>query len=106
MVRAAQEMKVRPLDGRSTSKSRLPVDATHLRRVRLSKGMTLEQVADKAGVNAGYLSKCERGLRRLSVDSLLVVAAALGLGDVVAALAPFASRTRRREGREGRSRVA
>lgn len=61
-----------------------------LRAVRRARGMSLREVATRAGVDAGQLSKVERGERQLSVDALQRVAAVLGLHELAALLLPYA----------------
>lgn len=48
-----------------------------LRKLRHDRGMTLESVADKAGVTKGFLSLAERGKTRVSVPTLLRICDAL-----------------------------
>lgn len=50
-----------------------------LRSVRIGKGLTLEAVADLAGITKGFLSLAERGLTRVSVPNLLAICAALDI---------------------------
>lgn len=50
-----------------------------LRRIRQHKGMTLEQVSEKSGINTGNLSRMERGQQGWSHESLTNIAAALGV---------------------------
>jgi len=60
-----------------------------LREVRLARGLTLAQVAGRAGMTMAHLSRVERGEKQLSVGALHRVAGALGLDDVTHALAPY-----------------
>lgn len=48
-----------------------------LRRLRREKGLTLHQVAEKAGLSASFLSQLETGQTNLSVSSLRQIASAL-----------------------------
>ena len=48
-----------------------------LRRYRREAGLTLQQVADAAGVTAGFLSQAERNLTGISISSLANLAKAL-----------------------------
>lgn len=50
-----------------------------LRLARLEKGLTLTELAQKAGVSAGYLSDIERGHALPAVETLSDLAAALGV---------------------------
>ncbi len=49
-----------------------------LRRLRLAKGLSLQQVAGTAGLSVGFVSQAERGLSQLSVKALQDLGAALG----------------------------
>ena len=53
-----------------------------LTEARISKGMLQAEVADKLGKNQSFVSKYERGERRLDLPEFLEVADALGI-DVV-----------------------
>lgn len=57
----------------------------NLRRLRVAKGLTIEDLADKARVGASYLSRLERGEENVSVLTLakLVRAVSAKLADVV-----------------------
>jgi transcriptional regulator with XRE-family HTH domain len=48
-----------------------------LREIRLAQGLSLSDVASRAGVTKGFLSQAERGLTRVSVPTLLGICAAL-----------------------------
>lgn len=50
-----------------------------LRALRTSQGLTLEQVAERANIAISTLSRLESGQRRLSLDHLPGLAAALGV---------------------------
>lgn len=50
-----------------------------IRKIRQSKGLTLEDVAYAAGTDAGNLSRIERGLQRCVHELLEGIAAGLGL---------------------------
>ena len=51
-----------------------------IRKVRLSKGMTLAQVAEKIGWSKANLSNLERGVQKgMKVDTLQRIAAAMGV---------------------------
>ena len=51
--------------------------ASNMRRIRLERRMTQEQVAEHSETTAVYVSGCERGLRNMSVGSLSKIAFAL-----------------------------
>jgi len=51
--------------------------------------MTLQETADKAGIDVGQLSRIERGIGGLSIRSLRRLAKALQLSDLERRLAPF-----------------
>lgn len=58
-----------------------PVDARvrrRLRELRLAQGLTLSQVADRANIDLSTLSRLESGKRRLALDHIQPLAAALG----------------------------
>lgn len=50
-----------------------------LRELRTDRGLTLKQVADRASLDISTLSRLESGKRRLALDHLPVLAAALGV---------------------------
>ncbi|BBZ43543.1 helix-turn-helix domain-containing protein [Mycobacterium parmense] len=50
-----------------------------LRRLRLQRGMTLQEVGDRAGIDVSTLSRLESGKRRLALDHLPRLAAALSV---------------------------
>lgn len=59
-----------------------PVDARvrrRLRELRTTQGLTLQQVADRANIDLSTLSRLEAGKRRLALDHLPALAAALGV---------------------------
>jgi transcriptional regulator with XRE-family HTH domain len=59
-----------------------PVDARvrrRLRELRSERGLTLQQVADRASIDISTLSRLESGKRRLALDHLPALAAALGV---------------------------
>jgi transcriptional regulator with XRE-family HTH domain len=49
----------------------------NIRRLRKDRGATQEDLADDAGLDAGYLGKIERGLENPSLKKLVGIAAAL-----------------------------
>jgi len=69
-----------------------PVDARarrRLRELRTERGMTLQQVAERANIDLSTLSRLESGKRRLALDHIPALAAALGVSaDELLASAP------------------
>jgi transcriptional regulator with XRE-family HTH domain len=60
-----------------------PVDARvrrRLRELRSEQGLTLQQVAERANIDVSTLSRLEAGKRRLALDHLQSLSAALGVG--------------------------
>ena len=58
-----------------------PVDARvrrRLRELRTERGLTLQQVAERASIDVSTLSRLEAGKRRLAIDHIPALAAALG----------------------------
>jgi transcriptional regulator with XRE-family HTH domain len=49
-----------------------------LRRIRVSRGLKLRDVASKSGVSLGYLSEIENGRKEVSSDFLFWVCEAIG----------------------------
>ena len=59
-----------------------PVDARvrrRLRELRTARGLTLQQVAERASIDLSTLSRLESGKRRLALDHIPALAAALGV---------------------------
>jgi transcriptional regulator with XRE-family HTH domain len=50
-----------------------------IRTLREERGMTLETLAESAGISASYLSEVERGLKRPSSDVVAKIAEAFGM---------------------------
>ena len=50
-----------------------------LRELRTERGLTLQQVAERASIDISTLSRLEAGKRRLALDHLPALAAALGV---------------------------
>jgi transcriptional regulator with XRE-family HTH domain len=69
-----------------------PVDARvrrRLREFRAEQGLTLQQVAERASIDVSTLSRLEAGKRRLALDHLPALAAALGVSaDALLGVAP------------------
>ena len=57
----------------------IPADVNNLRELRIKKGMSLEQVAEKLGISFGYVSLLERGLRGMSADRMVEFANLYGV---------------------------
>jgi XRE family transcriptional regulator, regulator of sulfur utilization len=51
----------------------------NVRRLRLERKMTQEELAQKAGINRSYLGSVERGGRRTSMENIARLAKALGV---------------------------
>ena len=61
--------------GKTTKKSFAEV----LREMRQEKGLSQEELADRAGLHRTYISQVERGLKSPSLRSLEQIARALGV---------------------------
>lgn len=64
-------------------------DVSALRAARLRAGLSLRQVAQRASMNPGHLSRVERGQEGLSTSSLRRLAQVIGLNELAAQLAEF-----------------
>lgn len=53
--------------------------ALNLKQLRVQRGLTLEQLAQRSSLTRSYLSKIERGISMPSIESALGVAAALDI---------------------------
>lgn len=53
--------------------------ASNMRRIRLAKGLTQQQVAELSEQTPVWVSGCERAVRNMSVTSLFRIAYALGV---------------------------
>ena len=51
----------------------------NIKSIRISRGLTLEALADKTGYTKGYLSKVENSKKAPPVSTLIVIAKALGV---------------------------
>ena len=51
----------------------------NIRRLRLERKLTQEELAQKAGINRSYLGSVERGGRRVSMENIARLAKALGV---------------------------
>jgi mannose-6-phosphate isomerase-like protein (cupin superfamily) len=69
-----------------------------LRQLRTERGMTLQQVAEQASIDVSTLSRLEAGRRRLALDHIPALAAALGVSadELLASAAPRDPRVRAR----------
>src|SRR5436190_19510446 len=66
----------------TTTAAAEPVDARarrRLRELRTERGLTLAQVAARASIDLSTLSRLESGKRRLALDHIPALAAALGV---------------------------
>jgi transcriptional regulator with XRE-family HTH domain len=70
--------------------------AGSLRRIRLEQGLSLREVADRAGVAHSLISHLEHGRRNVTLDTLSAIAGALG-ARVVVGLEPDTLQGERRE---------
>lgn len=61
------------------TKSTEQIFARVLREVRQEKGLSQEELADRAGLHRTYISQLERGLKTPSLRSIEQIAAALGV---------------------------
>ena len=53
--------------------------ARNMRRIRLDKKLTQENVAEAAGLHPNYISSVERGERNISIGNIERIACALGV---------------------------
>ena len=69
-----------------------------LRELRAERGMTLQQVAERASIDVSTLSRLESGKRRLALDHIPALAAALGVSadELLASRPPLDPRVRAR----------
>ena len=64
----------------NTSKESVDVRVRRrLRELRIARGLTLQQVAEQANIDISTLSRLEAGKRRLALDHIPALAAALGV---------------------------
>lgn len=56
--------------------------STNIKILRGKLGMSQEALADRAGLHRTHISQLERGALNLGLDTLIVVAAALGVEEV------------------------
>jgi transcriptional regulator with XRE-family HTH domain len=50
-----------------------------IKALRAAQGLTVQELAHRSKVSAGYLSEVERGLSAVSVDKLMQISEALGI---------------------------
>ncbi len=62
-----------------------------LRAVRIARGLSLREVARRAGLDPAHLSRVERGLVRPSLRTLRTLAGVLELRELSKLLKPFDS---------------
>jgi transcriptional regulator with XRE-family HTH domain len=53
--------------------------ASNMKRVRLDKKLTQENVAEGAGLHPNYISSVERGERNISISNIERISCALGV---------------------------
>lgn len=53
--------------------------ASNMKRIRLDKKLTQENVAEGAGLHPNYISSVERGERNISIGNIERIACALGV---------------------------
>ncbi len=66
-------------DDDSTAKARSPLIANQIRALRLQRRLTLQELADQAGIGRSYLSRLERGEKAPSIATVVRLAEALGV---------------------------
>ena len=66
-----------------------PASASPLREARLSRGLTLNEVATAAGISVQHLSNVENGRKRLSLPVLKRVLEVLGDRGMAVALGQY-----------------
>ena len=54
--------------------------ARNLRRLRVSAGLSQEELAYRTGLHRTYISSIERGKRNVSIDNLFKIARGLEIG--------------------------
>jgi transcriptional regulator with XRE-family HTH domain len=94
----------------SANTSEEPVDARvrrRLRELRSERGLTLQQVAEAASLDVSTLSRLEAGKRRLALDHIPALAAALGVSadELLGSARPPDPRIRERPRTHGGMRV-
>ena len=70
-----------------------------LREIRISRGLSQEELAFEAKLDRTYLSSCERGQRNISLDNIHRLARALRVSPAVFFESTDKSRTNRRSAR-------
>jgi len=74
---------MKPVSTKITARARF---AVNLRKARLARGLSQEELAAKAGLHRNYVGSVERNEKNISIDSIERLAMALG-EDVAALLA-------------------
>ena len=74
----------------TTEQRRRPAVGAQVRRWRTDRGMTLANVAEKTGLNIGYLSQIELGKNSASIETLYRISLGLGIrmGELFQAIQP------------------
>jgi len=67
------------MPNRPTAQDVQALFASNMRRIRKSKGLTQEQVAERADLHPNYISSVERGERNISLQNIWKIAHALGV---------------------------
>lgn len=49
-----------------------------IKKLRISKQLTIKQLSDESGLSTGFLSQLERGMSTIAIDSLAKIASILG----------------------------
>ncbi|RWB32184.1 MAG: helix-turn-helix domain-containing protein [Mesorhizobium sp.] len=70
---------VQKSDGSNEDPSNDDVIGSQIRELRKAKGMTLQEVADAAGVSVGHLSQIERNQSKLQIGTLKKISNTLGV---------------------------
>ncbi len=79
MDSGAQVVKTDYMGTRSQKNSAQLLFARNMKRIRLEKKLTQEQVAEGAGLHPNYISSVERGERNISIGNIERIAIALGV---------------------------
>ena len=66
-------------DTRQSSSPARQAVAANVRRLRLARGLSQEELASAAGLHRNYVGGIERGERNVSVDNIGRLAGALGI---------------------------
>jgi len=66
---------MKPASTKSTARARF---AVNLRKARLAKGLSQEELGAKAGLHRNYIGSVERNEKNISIDAIERLANALG----------------------------